>query len=122
MNPPLQTDWDTEYRTLDDYELDTDGTPVYVKKILNPSPFVFDDPPPKIVDDGARLDTYQARRLRTIQDLTEDLEQALVRANQAKDGAASIGYFPIFLAKMDEMIAAGNEARDLIAMFEEDRG
>ena len=87
MNPPLDVDWDTEYRTLDDYELDPDGTPIYVKKVLTPPPFIYEEPPK--IDDGARLDTYQARRLRTIRDLTEDLEQALQKANDAKDGAVS---------------------------------
>ena len=33
MNPPLQTEWNKEYSTLDDYELDTDGTPIYVKTV-----------------------------------------------------------------------------------------
>ncbi len=74
----------------------------------------------KNIDDGARLDTYQARRLRTITDIIDDLEKGLTRAASAKDGAASIGYFQVAIAKLDDMIAAGHEARDLISMFEEE--
>ena len=72
-------------------------------------------------DDGARLDTYEASRVRTLSRITDDLDSGLTGAQSAKRGAKSIGLLPMVIDKIDEMIAAGHEALDLIAMLEEDR-
>ena len=117
MNPPLDVDWDTEYRTLDDYELDTDGIPVYVKRVPTPPPYMYEDPVPyrpEVVDDGARLDSYQARRLRTIDDARSDIEEALKRANKGRDGTDSVSRLERVVRILDDAITSLHEALDML--------
>ena len=69
-------------------------------------------------DDGARLDTYEARRRRTVDEITEDLDRAIGAARRAATGLATIGYHVEVVAKVEDMIGAGNDARELLNMFE----
>ena len=120
MNPPLQTDWNTEYHTVDDYELDTDGTPIYVKTVA-PDPYTQPNYlriQAEITDDGARLDTYQARRLRTIDDARNDIEEALKKANKGRDGADSVSRLDRVVTILDEAITTLGEALDMLETSE----
>ena len=80
-----------------------------------PAPYIHVPRPEP--DDGTRLDTYQARRLRDLMQIGNEIDQALALAEKAKIGADGLARLEAVVAKLDEMISAGWEALDLLAHF-----
>ena len=124
MNPRLDVDWDTEYRTLEDYELDSDGTPIYVKKVEAADPYVQPnflriEAEKKNTDDGARLDTTQARRLRDLERIASNIEEGLVRLNLAHRDADNLSRMERVVDKLGFAIAVLHEAEDALDMERE---
>ena len=70
------------------------------------------------LDDGARLDTPENRRQRTIDDMTADLEAAVARGEKAKRWARSIGLSADLIGHISEGIDELNEALEYIRTFE----
>ncbi len=69
-------------------------------------------------DDGARLDTPEARRFRTIQDMTDWLGHALGYASRAYGASLSIGYHREVVEALEQSIQAIDGAAELIAIHE----
>ena len=76
------------------------------------------DPPP-MIDDGARLDTPEARRARNLDDLATWTLGAVTEARRARDCARSFGYHSEVIDSLEEMIECGSKALDQIGLFED---
>jgi hypothetical protein len=86
LNPALEQDWPPTYATVDDYELDQDGMPVYVKPTAprDPAPQFAETLEVLPADDGARL-PRGPRLSRAQQRLDEILTNAEDELREARD-------------------------------------
>lgn len=93
MNEPLEIPEFAErnYKTLEDY-LPADEDTVRVLRGSNHPVYRTREEAPKAEDDGARLNTPEAHRLKAVADITSRLDQSILEALSARAWMAAIGY------------------------------
>ena len=112
---PVIHEWPEHARLSEPDGIET----VRVVPSIEEMPAPFRDPPPPIIDDGARLDTPEARRSRNLGDLAEWTLKAVTTARRARECGQSFGYHSEVLDALSEMIEWGSKALDLIGLYED---